>query len=54
MLATLVFAFLAGPAKPELAPGARYDARIPTLRQVVGHDTAELLFLNAVLLGPAY
>jgi hypothetical protein len=26
------------PRRLELAPGARYDVRIPTLRQVVGHD----------------
>ncbi len=27
--------------KPEFAPGARYDSRIPTLKQVTGHDPAE-------------
>ena len=26
---------------PELIPGARYDAGIPTLKQVVGHDFRE-------------
>jgi hypothetical protein len=26
---------------PELAPGSRYDPRIPTLKQVVGHDFGE-------------
>jgi hypothetical protein len=27
----------------ELAPGARYDSRIPTLKQVVGHDYGEAI-----------
>ena len=26
---------------PELSPGTRYDAAIPTLKQVVGHDFGE-------------
>jgi hypothetical protein len=33
-----------GPASqsaPELMPGAKYDARIPTLRATLGHDSAE-------------
>ena len=36
MLIALLASLLAAPALPELAPGARYDARIPTLKQVVG------------------
>jgi len=27
--------------KPELSPGTRYDPKIPTLQQVVGHDVGE-------------
>ena len=27
--------------KPEFAPGARYDAKIPSLKQVTGYDFAE-------------
>lgn len=27
--------------KPEFAPGVRYDSRIPTLKQVTGHEPAE-------------
>ena len=29
------------PAVPEFVPGTRYDSRIPTLKQVVGHDFRE-------------
>ena len=37
MLAAVVLAVMAS-APLELAPGARYDPRIPTLQSVVGHD----------------
>lgn len=43
MIATLLLALLAAPGKPELVPGARYDAGIPTLNQVVGHETGEAI-----------
>lgn len=42
MLASLLLLLLA-PAASELAPGARYDARIPTLKQVVGHEPGEAI-----------
>ena len=39
LVSTLAAAALVVPL--ELAPGARYDPRIPTLKQVVGHDTGD-------------
>ena len=39
----ILLAFLAAPATPELAPGVLYDARIPTLKQVVGHETGQVI-----------
>lgn len=47
----ILLALLAAPATPELAPVVLYDARIPTLTIA---STERRLFLNAVLLGPAY
>ena len=48
MLSTLIMALLAmlpaaqGAQKPfELAPGARYDSRIPSLKDAIGHDFGE-------------
>jgi len=42
MLSACVLALqLAAAAQPELAPGARYDPRIPTIKQVLGHDFGE-------------
>src|SRR5262245_19754436 len=38
-LPTLLALLLTAP--PELAPGARYDAAIPTLKSVVGHQSGE-------------
>jgi hypothetical protein len=32
---------LTAAAPPALAPGARYDARIPTIKQILGHDHGE-------------
>ncbi|HVQ31165.1 MAG TPA: M14 family metallopeptidase, partial [Vicinamibacteria bacterium] len=43
MIATLLLVLLAAPARPELAPGARYDARIPTLLQVAGHEIGDAI-----------
>lgn len=43
MIATLLLALSAASTPPELWPGARYDARIPTLKQVVGHETGEAI-----------
>jgi hypothetical protein len=43
MIATLSFLLLALSVRPELAPGTRYDPRIPTLKQVVGHDTGDAI-----------
>ena len=37
MLAAVILAVMAS-APLELAPGTRYDPRIPTLQSVVGHD----------------
>ncbi|MBP7570914.1 MAG: peptidase M14 [Acidobacteria bacterium] len=31
----------AAPSQPDLAPGTRYDPKVPTLQQVVGHDVGE-------------
>ena len=38
LTAVTMVALLAG---PELAPGTRYDEKIPTLQQVLGHETGE-------------
>jgi Zinc carboxypeptidase len=54
LLSTLLPVLLAAP--PELAPGARHDAAIPTLKAVVGHESGEeitapdqmLLYLKAL------
>ena len=45
LMAVLVAAPAAqDPAKPmDLAPGAQYDARVPTLKQVTGHDYGEAI-----------
>jgi len=40
MPASLLFCLLAM-SSPELAPGTRYDERVPTLKQVVGHASGE-------------
>jgi hypothetical protein len=40
LTAVTMVALLAGP-EPELAPGTRYDEKIPTLQQVLGHETGE-------------
>ena len=37
----LVALQIAAASVPELAPGAAYDARIPTIKQVLGHDFGE-------------
>jgi len=42
MLASLLLLLLA-PAAPEFVPGARYDSRIPTLKQVAGHEPGEAI-----------
>ena len=39
--ASLLALQLAAAAPPELAPGARYDSRIPTIEQVLGHGHGE-------------
>src|SRR5262245_35399869 len=42
MLSAWVLALqLAAAAQPELAPGTRYDPKIPTIKQVLGHDFGE-------------
>src|SRR5688500_8853445 len=42
MLATWLLALqIAASPVPELAPGARYDPAIPTIKQVLGHDYGE-------------
>ena len=42
MLSACVLALqLTAAAPPELAPGVRYDARIPTIKQILGHDHGE-------------
>jgi len=41
ILAALVPPLLALAVSPELAPGARYDPAIPTLKQVVGHELGQ-------------
>jgi hypothetical protein len=41
MLGVLGLVLAVSAAVPELAPGVRYDARIPTLRDTVGHDFGE-------------
>ncbi len=43
MLASLLLLLLPTPAVPEFVPGARYDSRIPTLKQVAGHDPGEAI-----------
>ena len=43
-IAALFFLFQASapaPAQPDLAPGTRYDPKVPTLREVAGHDIGE-------------
>ena len=51
MLSTLILAALVQVPAPtqELAPGTRYDASIPTLEQVVGHDFREEITAPAKL-----
>ena len=41
VLALVVSQGAAAAQKPELSPGTRYDPKIPTLQQVVGHDVGE-------------
>ncbi len=41
MIASLFALLLAAPAPPEFVPGARYDPRVPTLKQVAGHEPGE-------------
>ena len=42
-LALTVAAALAATPVPELAPGAKYDPKIPTLKQVLGHEPGEVI-----------
>src|SRR5437867_11703072 len=41
MLCVCVIAIQLAAAVPELAPGARYDPKIPTIKQVLGYDYGE-------------
>ena len=44
MLFSLILALqVAAAPAPELAPGATYDPKIPTIRQVLGHDHGEVI-----------
>lgn len=43
LYALVITAALAGAQAPELAPGATYDPKIPTLEQVLGHDHGETI-----------
>jgi hypothetical protein len=42
-LALTLAAALAAAPLPELAPGAKYDPKIPTLKQVLGHEPGEVI-----------
>ncbi len=44
MLLPLLFALqIAAAPVPELAPGAKYDSKIPTIKQVLGHESGEVI-----------
>jgi hypothetical protein len=42
-LALMLAAALAAAPTPELAPGTKYDLKIPTLKQVLGHEAGEVI-----------
>jgi hypothetical protein len=45
MLSAIIMAaaLAAAHGVPELAPGAKYDSKIPTIKQVLGHETGEVI-----------
>src|SRR5918999_5240970 len=43
LLPLLLTLQVAAAALPELAPGARYDPKIPSIKQVLGHESGEVI-----------
>ncbi len=43
LFALMTMALLSAPPAPELAPGAKYDPKIPTIEQVLGHESGEVV-----------
>jgi hypothetical protein len=41
--AIIIAAALAASPVPELAPGAKYDPKVPTIKQVLGHEPGEII-----------